>query len=28
MTRSISSLQRYVQERSDSNEGGLILDVK
>ncbi|CAF4688593.1 unnamed protein product, partial [Rotaria magnacalcarata] len=28
MTRSIASLQRYVQERSDSNEGGLILDVK
>ena len=28
MTRSISSIQRYVQERIDSNKGGFILDVQ
>jgi hypothetical protein len=28
MTRSIASLQRYVQEQLGSNEGSLILDVQ
>lgn len=28
MIRSISSFQRYVEERLNSNQGGFILDVK
>lgn len=28
MTRSISSLQRYVQERIASNKSGFVLDVQ